>query len=142
MLIRRSLDVFFQKTRDDPHGGSAAGLLLRLESPTGALLIMCTISTYHITVTPWSRQRSLPYNCHPSFFRQKKRQRVFEFFYNYQRRNVCGGRKMLSRKMLIRRSLDVFFQKTRDDSIGGRLRNRGMTLMYLSLRPPSRSPGG
>ena len=32
--------------------------------------------------------------------------------------------------MLIRRSLDVF------------LRKRGMTLMYLSLRPPSRSPGG
>ena len=32
--------------------------------------------------------------------------------------------------MLIRRSLDVFVGK------------RGMTLMYLSLRPPSRSPGG
>ena len=59
MLIRRSLDVFFQKTRDDPHGGSAAGLLLRLESPTGALLIMCTISTYHITVTPW-----IPWSSH------------------------------------------------------------------------------
>ncbi len=62
------------------------------------------------SVISWACQRSFTCDRPPLVFSAEKTSEGFRVFYKCLRRNACGGRKML-----IRRSLDVFFQKTRDD---------------------------
>ena len=45
------------------------------------------------SVISWACQRSFTCDRHPSFFRQKKRQRVFEFFINVCNRMFAGVEK-------------------------------------------------